>query len=49
MLEVMSLGMAGREEDTTSGENDQWGPGALGGGIGIDARKYVEGLLSLNR
>ncbi|KAF2471598.1 uncharacterized protein BDR25DRAFT_21520 [Lindgomyces ingoldianus] len=26
-----------------------WGPKGLGEGIGIDARRYVEGLLSLNR
>ena len=26
-----------------------WGPGKLAEGIGIDARQYVEGLLSLNR
>ncbi|KAI9708036.1 MAG: hypothetical protein M1820_004240 [Bogoriella megaspora] len=26
-----------------------WGPGRLTDGIGVDARKYVEGLLSLNR
>lgn len=26
-----------------------WSSGGLAGGIGIDARKYVEGLLSLNR
>ena len=26
-----------------------WGPGKLAEGIGIDARQYIEGLLSLNR
>lgn len=26
-----------------------WGPRGLAEGIGIDARRYVEGLLSLNR
>ena len=26
-----------------------WGPGRLAEGIGVDARRYVEGLLSLNR
>jgi hypothetical protein len=26
-----------------------WGPKGLGEGIGIDARRYVEDLLSLNR
>lgn len=49
MLEVMSLGMAGRDDESSVGAGDGWGPAALAGGIGIDARKYVEGLLSLNR
>lgn len=49
MLEVMSLGMTSREQDSTGGASAGWGPAALAGGIGIDARKYVEGLLSLNR
>lgn len=31
------------------GENGGWSPGKLAEGIGIDARQYVEGLLSLNR
>lgn len=26
-----------------------WGPGKLAEGIGIDARQYIEGILSLNR
>jgi len=26
-----------------------WGPKGLAEGIGVDARRYVEGLLSLNR
>ena len=26
-----------------------WGSSGVAGGIGIDARRYVEGLLSLNR
>ena len=26
-----------------------WGPGKLAEGIGIDTRRYIEGLLSLNR
>lgn len=26
-----------------------WGPGKLAEGIGIDARQYIDGLLSLNR
>lgn len=36
--EVMGSGIAGG-----------WGPGKLAEGIGIDARQYIEGLLSLNR
>lgn len=38
-----------RSEDPTGGSGAGWGPGALAGGIGVDARRYVEGLLSLNR
>ena len=30
-------------------ENSGWGPGKLAEGIGIDTRRYIEGLLSLNR
>lgn len=43
-----SSGRFGREvsESSTSGA---WGPGRLAEGIGIDARQYIEGLLSLNR
>ena len=32
-----------------SGEGNGWGPGKLAEGIGIDARRYIESLLSLNR
>ncbi|KAF2420555.1 hypothetical protein EJ08DRAFT_642037 [Tothia fuscella] len=35
----------GGGKDTGSG----WGPARLAEGVGVDARKYVEGLLSLNR
>jgi hypothetical protein len=38
-----SLGSSGK--DTGSG----WGPARLAEGVGVDARRYVEGLLSLNR
>ena len=31
------------------GASGSWGPGNLAEGIGIDARQYIEGLLSLNR
>ncbi|KAK4958664.1 hypothetical protein LTR66_013132 [Elasticomyces elasticus] len=33
----------------TGGAAAGWGPAALASGIGVDARRYVEGLLSLNR
>ena len=32
-----------------SASSSGWGPGRLTEGIGIDTRKYIEGLLSLNR
>ena len=49
---IWSLGMGGGGvsgntlgKDASSG----WGPARLAEGVGVDARKYVEGLLSLNR
>ena len=36
-------------EVSASGAAGGWGPGKLAEGIGIDARQYIEGLLSLNR
>jgi len=41
------FGMLGTSsgKDVSSG----WGPARLAEGVGVDARKYVEGLLSLNR
>lgn len=36
-------------EVSGSGAAGGWGPGKLAEGIGIDARQYIEGLLSLNR
>ena len=39
----------GGEGDKTGGAAAGWGPKGLAEGIGIDARRYVEGLLSLNR
>ena len=36
-------------EVSGSGAAVGWGPGKLAEGIGIDARQYIEGLLSLNR
>jgi hypothetical protein len=47
---AVSMGMVEpTEEEKTGGSAAGWGPAALGSGIGIDARRYVEGLLSLNR
>lgn len=43
-----SSGRFGREV-MGSGTAGGWGPGKLAEGIGIDARQYIEGLLSLNR
>lgn len=45
----MSLGLGSRSSDPTGGSSSGRGPTALAGGIGVDARRYVEGLLSLNR
>jgi hypothetical protein len=39
------LGAGSSGKDTGSG----WGPARLAEGVGVDARRYVEGLLSLNR
>ena len=43
-----SSGRFGRDV-SGSGASGGWGPGKLAEGIGIDARQYIEGLLSLNR
>lgn len=42
---ISSGGSWGRNAGASSG----WGPGKLAEGIGIDARSYIEGLVSLNR
>ena len=39
----------GSRDVSGSGAASGWGPGKLAEGIGIDARKYIDGLLSLNR
>jgi hypothetical protein len=36
-------------QEKMGGSAAGWGPKGLADGIGIDARRYVEGLLSLNR
>lgn len=43
-----ALRSTGRD-DPTGGAAAGWGPARLAEGIGVDARRYVEGLLSLNR
>ncbi|KAI9877869.1 MAG: hypothetical protein M1830_002610 [Pleopsidium flavum] len=43
-----SSGRFGRDVSGSDGGSG-WGPGKLAEGIGIDTRKYIEGLLSLNR
>lgn len=47
----MTFGLAGgrSEAEVTGGAGAGWGPQALAGGMGVDARRYVEGLLSLGR
>lgn len=42
---LWGFGGGGNGKDAGAG----WGPARLAEGVGIDARKYVEGLLSLNR
>ena len=42
-------GRFGREVSGSGAAGGGWGPGRLAEGIGIDARQYIEGLLSLNR
>ncbi|EGP83038.1 uncharacterized protein MYCGRDRAFT_88345 [Zymoseptoria tritici IPO323] len=49
MWNSLSLRSNSTSDEITGGASAGWGPAALAGGIGIDARKYVEGLLSLNR
>ena len=45
-----SMGMGGASQSARmGGKAAGWGPKGLGEGIGIDARRYVEDLLSLNR
>ncbi|MCJ1467432.1 hypothetical protein MMC07_006057 [Pseudocyphellaria aurata] len=44
-----SSGRFGRDRNEGSGASGGWNPGRLAEGIGIDARQYIEGILSLNR
>lgn len=49
MWNSLSLRSNATADAITGGASAGWGPQALVGGIGIDARKYVDGLLSLGR
>ncbi|KAK5138304.1 hypothetical protein LTR08_003365 [Meristemomyces frigidus] len=57
MWSSLGWGSSAATEEKAGGASAGWGPvargngagGALAGGVGIDARRYVEGLLSLNR
>lgn len=49
MWQTLTLRSGPTTDETTGGASAGWGPAALAGGIGIDARKYVESLLQLNR
>jgi len=45
-----TIGMGGGgQSQRMGGAAAGWGPKGLGEGIGVDARRYVEELLSLNR
>jgi hypothetical protein len=48
MWSSMGIGGGGQSQ-RMGGTAAGWGPKGLGEGIGIDARRYVEELLSLNR
>ncbi|KAF2025454.1 hypothetical protein EK21DRAFT_103922 [Setomelanomma holmii] len=48
MWSTMGMGSGGQSQ-RMGGAAAGWGPKGLGEGIGIDARRYVEELLSLNR
>ncbi|GIZ44434.1 hypothetical protein CKM354_000763200 [Cercospora kikuchii] len=49
MWSALTLRPTSTSDENTGGTGAGWGPSALAGGIGFDPRKYVEGLLSLNR
>ncbi|KAK4496366.1 hypothetical protein PRZ48_012346 [Zasmidium cellare] len=49
MWQTLTLRGSSTTDEATGGASAGWGPAALAGGIGIDARKYVESLLQLNR
>lgn len=44
-----SGGRFGRDKNDGISTSSGWTPGRLAEGIGIDARQYIEGILSLNR
>lgn len=43
------IGMGGSQSQRMGGKAAGWGPKGLADGIGVDARRYVDELLSLNR
>ncbi|KAF1928688.1 uncharacterized protein M421DRAFT_100970 [Didymella exigua CBS 183.55] len=49
MWSGMAMGMGASTHQTMGGKAAGWGPKGLAEGIGIDARRYVDELLSLNR
>jgi hypothetical protein len=49
MWSALTLRPSSLSDANTGGAGAGWGPSALAGGLGVDPRKYVEGLLSLNR
>lgn len=42
-------GRYGKDVSGAAGAGGGWAPGKLAEGIGVDTKKYIEGLLSLNR
>jgi hypothetical protein len=46
---MWAIGLGNGGSQKMGGSAAGWGPKGLGEGIGIDARKYIEELLSLNR
>lgn len=46
---IWGMGLTGGGDSGGKDAGSGWGPARLAEGVGVDARKYVEGLLSLNR
>ncbi|EMC97504.1 hypothetical protein BAUCODRAFT_575445 [Baudoinia panamericana UAMH 10762] len=49
MWSTFALRAAPNADEKAGGVSSGWGPSSLANGMGVDARRYVEGLLSLNR